>query len=624
MSPKEQIVFLLGIGLIIFIVFLKNSDNLFQSNQEPVIIGITKPSTDTTPATEDANPAFPSIDAIIDIPAFELSSVENPEENLNTLVEKLNSAMQEESFFAPESDNALVYLLKLKNYELSEESLLKLMNDTENQLIEQLLNDSDTAFQNSDESLFEQSISRLKTLNVKKSKIQELKDQLAKIKVLNQLYAKATEMIEQGHEFSETGETIFQIAMQVKNSNIDNNQSREIIDTISNTLAEEALRAAQESYFQISNQTLAKVEDLNPDSQVFQDTSAKIFNIKQQRFSWLERQIVKTIKNTDIAATERIFSQIKDLELSPALNKNFQQEINRMKTYGAYAPLQEFYPDDDTNLPEMVVIKTGRFNMGKANGAKHEGPVHQVQINYGFAVSKNEITVGQFKEFVEATGYKTDAERNKSSRVYDLKTGRMKAKKRTHWRHDFSGKRAKNNEPVIHISWNDTQAYLNWLNQKTGLSFRLLSEAEFEYVLRAGTNSLYPWGDQAPTDIIENLTGKNDKARGNTYIRWTDGFDNYNDGYWGPAPVGSFKLNPFNLNDIAGNVMEWVDDCWHDSYTRAPKNGASWANPGCDSHVIRGGSWSSAPAEFEPSHRFKAKANFNDPRVGFRIALNLL
>jgi formylglycine-generating enzyme required for sulfatase activity len=249
--------------------------------------------------------------------------------------------------------------------------------------------------------------------------------------------------------------------------------------------------------------------------------------------------------------------------------------------------------------------------------------VHKVEIESAFAVSQNEITVQQFGEFIQETSYKTDAENNKSSRVYDIITGRMKSKSRVKWHHDYLGKRASDKDPVIHVSWNDANAYILWLNQKTNLNFRLLSEAEFEYVLRAGSYTLYPWGDGSPAQVIENITGKLDKTRNNKLIGWKEGFSQYNDGYWGPAPVASFIPNQFKLNDIAGNVMEWVADCWHDSYTRAPKNGQAWVNPGCESKVIRGGSWSSAPEEFEPSHRFKAENDFTDPRLGFRVALDL-
>jgi formylglycine-generating enzyme required for sulfatase activity len=174
---------------------------------------------------------------------------------------------------------------------------------------------------------------------------------------------------------------------------------------------------------------------------------------------------------------------------------------------------------------------------------------------------------------------------------------------------------------VLHVSWNDAQAYVNWLARGTGKSYRLPSEAEFEYALRAGSTGRYWWGDGSPPGVVENLTGDGDDSRARR--SWSVAFRKYTDRFWGPAPVASFDPNPFGLYDMGGNVGEWVRDCWHDTYIRAPADGTAWVNPGCSQRVIRGGYWASSPDQTRSAFRLFAKPDFHDARIGFRIARDL-
>jgi len=260
--------------------------------------------------------------------------------------------------------------------------------------------------------------------------------------------------------------------------------------------------------------------------------------------------------------------------------------------------------------------------MGTDDGKTYQQPAHLVTFNYGFAVSKTEITVAQFKYFIKHSNYITSAKQNRSAKVYDKRTGRIKNKHNINSRHDYTGKKAKDNLPVIHVSWKDANAYTNWLSTQTGHIYRLISESEFEYVLSAGNSYKYPWGNTEPKQILGNFTGKKDrmkKSREKGRTQWNEGFEDYNDGHWGPAPVASFIPNLYGLFDLSGNVMEWVQDCWHDSYIRAPNDGRAWVNPGCEDRVIRGGSWSSPLSEYQTKHRYKATETYTDPRLGFRI-----
>ena len=186
---------------------------------------------------------------------------------------------------------------------------------------------------------------------------------------------------------------------------------------------------------------------------------------------------------------------------------------------------------------------------------------------------------------------------------------------------DYEGKPAQPRDPVIHVSWNDAQAYVNWLATGTGKPYRLPSEAEFEYVLRAGGNTQYWWGNASPSKVVENITGERDSSHSRRF--WAEAFPGYGDKFWGPAPVASFEPNPFGLYDMGGNVSEWVLDCWHDTYVRAPVDGSAWINPGCDQRVIRGGHWASLPNQTRSAYRRYAAPDYHDARVGFRIARDL-
>jgi formylglycine-generating enzyme required for sulfatase activity len=189
------------------------------------------------------------------------------------------------------------------------------------------------------------------------------------------------------------------------------------------------------------------------------------------------------------------------------------------------------------------------------------------------------------------------------------------------WENDYEGEEAESDYPVVHVSWNDATAYVRWLARGTGKPYRLPSEAEFEYAVRGGNTARYWWGDGSPPRVVENLTGENDISRGRR--QWSTFFPGYGDGFWGPAPVASFEANPFGLHDIAGNVGEWVRDCWHDTYVRAPADGSAWLNPGCKLRVMRGGYWASAPDQARSAYRLSAQPDRRDARVGFRIARDL-
>jgi len=326
---------------------------------------------------------------------------------------------------------------------------------------------------------------------------------------------------------------------------------------------------------------------------------------------------------------QQLAEQAKDLAPDlPGLG-DIQERMTNARLYASYKPGQVFtdrYVDLPGQTPSMVVVPTGSFDMGAPDSeegrAGAETPQHQVTIGKGFALSRAEITIGQFREFVRASGYQPDSVKLGGASVYDERGGALRDDPDATWQSDYAGRAATDERlPVVNISWNDAKAYVDWLGQRTGKHYRLPSEAEFEYALRGGTTTKYWWGNGAPTRKVENLTGSGDRSQSGR--RWSNAFEKYRDGYWGPAPVMSFEANPYGLFDIDGNVSEWVLDCWHDSYVRAPADGSAWVNPGCSTRVVRGGSWGSSPDQVRSAYRQGADGSVRSGRVGFRVLREL-
>ncbi len=224
--------------------------------------------------------------------------------------------------------------------------------------------------------------------------------------------------------------------------------------------------------------------------------------------------------------------------------------------------------------------------------------------------------MAQFREFVNDTGHVSDSENNAESTIYNVLAGNLRKRENITWQNDFQGQAANPDDPVVHVSWNDAVAYVNWLSGKTGETYRLPSESEFEYALRAGTDTPYYWGRNAPRNEIENLTGERDKMA--QRWEWPVSFDNYDDGHWGPAPAANYTPNPFNLHDMGGNVMEWTNDCYRSDLNRVPNDGSSYNDSNCTVHVIRGGSWAGAPATVRSASRTSAGSTTTSCLLGFR------
>lgn len=269
---------------------------------------------------------------------------------------------------------------------------------------------------------------------------------------------------------------------------------------------------------------------------------------------------------------------------------------------------------DCPGCPEMVVIPAGSFEMGspsyEAGRFDNEGSVHRVNIS-AFAVGKTEITRGQFAEFVSETSYNT------GDKCWTIEGGKVEERSGRSWRDPSY--RQDDSHPVVCVNWNDAKAYTEWLSRKTGKQYRLPTEAEWEYAARGNSNTARYWGDNPDQACnYENVLEATAKVQ---VVPNAPSVHNCSDGYIYTAPVGSFKSNPFGLNDMLGNVQELVGDCANQSYNNAPTDGSAQHGGDCVQHMVRGGSWVSMPRYLRSAYRdtFSFRVNY----YGFRLVRTL-
>ncbi len=239
---------------------------------------------------------------------------------------------------------------------------------------------------------------------------------------------------------------------------------------------------------------------------------------------------------------------------------------------------------DCADCPEMVVVPAGGFTMGspssEAGRSSWEDPQHQVTIDYSFAVGKYQVTRDEYAQFA------------------------LETSANSYWQNPGFAQTGR--DPVVKVTWNDAKAYVAWLSMKTGKSYRLLSEAEYEYAERAGTSTAYWWGDSY-TDLCSHASANGSDC-----------------GHTGTVPVGNYPANAFGLYDMTGNVFEWTEDCWNGSYAGAPEDGTPWTAGDCGRRVLRGGSWDFGAWNVRSAVRLGVDTGFRvSGNCGFRVARTL-
>ena len=236
--------------------------------------------------------------------------------------------------------------------------------------------------------------------------------------------------------------------------------------------------------------------------------------------------------------------------------------------------------NSSVDTPEMVMVPAGSFIMGSPEDepqrVSDEGPLHEVMIVRPFAVSRCTVTFAEW----DAAQADRDWERITGVAPYQP-TDRG-------W--------GRGEQPVINVNWHDAQAYVKWLRERTGQAYRLLSEAEWEYVCRAGSTTPYWWGETlTPEQANYGLVQRT-------------------------IPVQSYQPNPWGLYQVHGNVWEWVGDCWNDDYSGAPADGSAWTTGDTSRRILRGGSWFNAPWHLRSAARYGNSPDFRLFNAGFRVA----
>lgn len=271
---------------------------------------------------------------------------------------------------------------------------------------------------------------------------------------------------------------------------------------------------------------------------------------------------------------------------------------------------------DCPECPELVAVPAGEFTMGSGPKEKmrepDEEPAHRVSIAAPFAVGKFEVTRAQYSVFVKETG------REHKPGCHSTRGGFFHKNPKATWQNP--GFEQKNDEPVVCVSWEDAQAYVAWLSKKAVKQYRLLNEAEWEYVARAGSTGSRYWAEADSAAVCRYAsvadTSMKSVSPGAQMFSCSDGFAL-------TAPVGRFPANPFGVHDMLGNVWEWVEDCWNEGYAGAPNLATPRLAGSCSERVFRGGAWNSNPTTVRSAYRDRDSREERHDNLGIRVARSL-
>jgi formylglycine-generating enzyme required for sulfatase activity len=269
----------------------------------------------------------------------------------------------------------------------------------------------------------------------------------------------------------------------------------------------------------------------------------------------------------------------------------------------------------------IVLIPSGSFHMGDSQGLDDEQPVRRVTISQPFYLGQHEVTVEQFRRFVAATGYATDAEKGTGFRGafgWDPTSLEFRMHDEYSWRN--TGFPQEDDHPAVNVSWYDAMEFCHWLSRETGRTFRLPTEAEWEYACRAGTTTRYAHGNNPEAGVkVANIA---DAAFAGQFPE-LEGAVRSHDGFAYTSPAGSFAPNAFGLYDMHGNVWEWCAD-WYDVqyYADAPTHNPVGPSAG-EERVYRGGGWFHCARGFRSASRSGDLPENRHLTLGFRVAVTL-
>jgi formylglycine-generating enzyme required for sulfatase activity len=260
-----------------------------------------------------------------------------------------------------------------------------------------------------------------------------------------------------------------------------------------------------------------------------------------------------------------------------------------------------------------VLMGSEQGDIDSGIAAANEGPQHVAVIKQPIAVGRFEITRDQYAAFVRETGY------NGADNCVTFENNQPQDRVKRSFLNP--GYAQAGNHPAVCVSWVNAQAYVDWLSRITGKTYRLLSEAEFEYVARAGGTARYGASND-PAELCMFANGADQSAKG-AGLPPDAPYMNCKDGYPFTAPVGSFAVNAFGVYDMIGNVWEWTEDCFYGDYASARLETASGSAELCEARSVRGGDWFSTEASLRPAVRARADINAHNDDIGFRVVRTL-
>ena len=255
--------------------------------------------------------------------------------------------------------------------------------------------------------------------------------------------------------------------------------------------------------------------------------------------------------------------------------------------------------DNSKEDMEVIIPTSKRFMMGSNDGDNDEKPVHEVIFNYDFEIAKYPVTVGEFRAFIEDTGYITEAENGDGAYVWDGND--WNKKKDAYWDNPYFEQT--DDHLVVCVSRHDAKAYCEWLSKKTGENYRLPTEAEWEFACRAGTTTKWSFGDDEKE--LEKYAWYNENSDYKTH------------------PVGGKLPNPWGLYDMHGNVWEWCEDDWASDYNETPRDGSAHKDKSSSRKVLRGGSWYDDAFRTRCAFRGGSDPDNRNFSVGFRLLRTL-
>ncbi len=332
-----------------------------------------------------------------------------------------------------------------------------------------------------------------------------------------------------------------------------------------------------------------------------------------------QRQDARKLADTVIGSLEKKRSSI---DAKAVIKAVLDAQIEATQDKGA---------DSFTNSMEMKMVRipAGAFVMGSSEidiswamgtlvqnqpiSLENEAPFHKVRISRPFYIAANLTTVGQFRRFVEETGYVTDAEDAGGGRVFDTRDNRFMTKKGSSWRNP--GWKVEDNQPVVMISHNDAVAFVEWLSGKEKVPYKLPTEAQWEYAARGGIpGGQFPWGDSRPDGRRANYADRNKD------FEWRDRNAD-GGGYKQVAPVGTYEPNGYGLYDMAGNALQWVRDYYREDYYRYSPEIDPEGPDHAETRVMRGGDWTTGAVSLRCAFRGWAAPELACYNFGFRVAI---